>query len=273
LDGHLPRPADWVTGPGSIRPDNRPWETVRKEYDFATYFFSMTPAIRGRGNQERFHYWCHQFLYLEAIAQVRCVWARYNAAVAKVRAEKSPEARKRLAREVALPVRWELVKAVAWMHRNLLATVSNAGELGNICNWQQQTLPVLLTTPGKELATLLGEPLPADAEPTKEFSGELRIIVPTVRTAIAKGEPLKLTVILAGIEPRDAALYWRPLGQGEFAKIPLTHVARSVYQVIMPKAAAQADFEYYILVADDQGNSLNFPATAPKLNQTVVTYE
>ena len=56
------------------------------------------------------------------------------------------------------------------MHSHLLAAVSNAGELGNVCNWQQQTLPVLLTAPGKELAALLGEPLPADAEPSRKYA-------------------------------------------------------------------------------------------------------
>jgi hypothetical protein len=94
------------------------------------------------------------------------------------------------------------------------------------------------------------------------------------------GEPLELKVTvsprkvrLAHDRPIEAALYWRPLGNGNFASLPLVHVARDVYQVIMPKEATQSDFEYYIRVGSGQGKGLYFPATAPKLNQTVVTYE
>ena len=275
LDGRLPRPAGWFKGPGSIQPDTRPWERVRKAHAFADELCSLLPSIRGNGNAERFRYWRDQFFYLRSIAEVRCLWGQYNAAMAKVRAENSPEARKRLARELALPVRKELVSAFEEMHRYLLSTTSNASELGTICNWQQQTLPVVLTAPGKELAAILGEPLPTDAEPTRKYVGAPRIIVPTVRTAIARGETLKLTVIVVGFDPSKAMLYWRPLGSGEFARIPLAHVARDVYQVIMPKEATKDDFEYYICSGHylGDGNTPYFPATAPKLNQTVVTYD
>jgi hypothetical protein len=273
LDGHLPRPADWVTGPGSIRPDGADWQAAKSQYAFVDELAALRPRIIGAGNLDRFDYWLNSFRCLRSIGEVRCVWARYNATVAKVRAEKSPEVRKRLARELALPVRKELVAAFGKLHEHLLATVSNAGELGNVCNWQQQTMPVLLIEPGKELAALLGEPLPPDAEPSKQYLGPPRVVVPTVRTAIAAGETFKLTVLLPGIEPREAALRWRPLGQGEFAQMPLVHVARSVYVVTLPGEATRADFEYHIHVVDGQGQSRHFPATAPKLNQSVIVFE
>ena len=94
--------------------------------------------------------------------------------------------------------------------------------------------------------------------------------MPTVRTGILAGEALKLNVLLPGIEPREAALYWRPLGSGDFAKTPLVHAARSVYNVALPPEATKADLEYYIRVDDGKGHVLHYPATAPKLNQTVV---
>ena len=214
LDGHLPRPADWVTGPGSIRPDDRPWEQVRKEYAFVDEMAALRPRIAGPGNLERFDYWLNNFRYLRSIAEVRCVWARFNAAMDKVKAEKDPQAQKKLARELALPVRKELVAAFAELHQYLLATVSNSGEMGNVCNWQQQTLPVLLTAPGQELAKLLGEDLPADAMPSKQYAGQPRLFVPEVRTGIVAGETLKLTVIVLGAKPQAAELCWRPLGSG-----------------------------------------------------------
>ena len=221
LDGHLPRPADWVTGPGSISPDPRPWEQVRKEYAFVDEMEALRPLVEGPGNLERYQYWLDNFRYLRSIAEVRCVWARFNAAMEKVKAEKNPDAQKRLARELALPIRKKLVAAFAELHRHLLATVSDPGEMGNVCNWQQQIMPVVLTAPGEELAKLLGMKLPADAMPSKQYAGPPRIFVREVRTGIVAGETLKLTVIVMGPKPESPKLYWRPLGTGNFASMPL----------------------------------------------------
>ena len=273
LDGHLPRPADWVSGPGSIRPDAAAWQSVQGSYAFADELATLRPRIVGAGNLERFDYWLNNFRYLRSIAEVRCVWGRFDAAMAKVRAEKKAELRKQLARDLALPIRKELVAALGQLHKHLLATVSNPGELGNLCNWQQQTVPVVLTAPGQELAALLGTPLPADAQPSRQYVGAPRIIVPTVRTGLLAGESLKLTVLLPGIEPREAVICWRPLGRGAFVKTPLVHEIRSVYRVSLPREATAADLEYYIRVDDGQGNVLYYPASAPKLNQTVVVDE
>ena len=138
---------NWVTGPGSIKPDARPWEQVQKEYAFVDELAAFRPQIVGPGNLERFDYWLNTFRYLRSIAEVRCVWARFNAAMDKARAEKDPAVQKTLARDLALPVRKELVATLAKLHHYLLATVTTSGEMGSVCNWQQQTLPVLLTAP------------------------------------------------------------------------------------------------------------------------------
>jgi hypothetical protein len=269
LDGHLPRPADWVTGPGSIRPDERPWDQVRKEYAFVDEMEALRPLVEGPGNLERYEYWLDNFRYLRSIAEVRCVWARFNAALEKVKAEKNPDAQKKLARESALPIRKELVAAFAELNRYLLATVSSPGEMGNVCNWQQQTMPVLLTNPGHELAKLLGEDLPADAMPSKQYAGPPRIFVREVRTGIVAGETLKLTVVVMGPKPESPKLYWRPLGTGSFASIPLEHVARGVYTVALPAEAVNGDFEYYA-EATVGGRTIQFPPGGAALPQTVV---
>ncbi len=269
LDCHLPRPADWVTGPGSIRPDPLPWHQVQKDYAFVDQLAALRPQITGAGNLERFDYWLDQFRCLRSVGQVRCVWARFNAALAKAKAEKDPQAQKKLARESVLPVRKELVAAFAELHRYLLATVTNPGEMGNVCNWQQQTLPLLLTIPGQELAKLLGEDLPADALPSQQYAGQPRLFVPEVRTGIVSGETFKLPVTILGGQPETAAVYWRPLGTGDFTETPLAHVARGVYTATLPAEAVKADFEYYVR-AMVGGKPLVFPATAPALAQSVV---
>ncbi len=269
LDGHLPRPADWVTGPGSITPDPRPWDQVQKEYAFVDEMEALRPLVEGPGSLERYHYWLDNFRYLRSIAAVRCVWAQFNAAMEKVKAEKNPDAQKRLAHDLALPIRKELVAAFAELHRHLLATVSNPGEMGNVCNWQQQTMPALLTAPGRELAKLLGADLPADAMPSKQYAGPPRVFVREVRSGIVAGETLKLTVIVMGSKPESPKLLWRPLGKGKFASVPLEHAARGVYTVTLPAAAAKDDFEYYIQVAVG-GQTIQFPPAGAVMPQTVV---
>ncbi|MBN2581215.1 MAG: hypothetical protein JXB10_19695 [Pirellulales bacterium] len=272
LDGRLPRPADWVTGPGSIRPDDRPWETVIKDYLFVDELEAAGDKVEGPGNRQRYEYWLDVMRLLRSIAHVRCDWGLYHAAIEQVEAEKDPEIQKKLARESALPLRIALVGTFAEMHRHLLNSIHTPGEMGNVANWQTQTLPVVLTKPGEELEKLLGGPLPPEAQPLKTYTGRPRLFVPTVRTVLQAGEPLKLTVIILGGAPRDAALYWRPLGTGEFTKIPLAHVARAVYTVTLPPEAVRNDLEYYLrATVGDQ--PVFYPAAAPAASQTVVVVD
>ena len=80
---------------------------------------------------------------------------------------------------------------------------------------------------------------------------------------------MKLTVIVMGPKPESPKLHWRPLGKGEFASIPLEHVARGVYTVTLPAEAAKDDFEYYIQVAVG-GQTIQFPPAGAAMPQTVV---
>jgi len=189
----------------------------------------------------------------------------------KVKDENEPEARKHLARQSALPIRKELVAQVADVHQYLLATVSTNGAMGNVTNWQQHIIPTLLTEPGKELAKLLGEELPADAMPSDSYNGPLRLIVPTLRGSMSVGEDLRLKVIiLTTAAPKDAALYFRAIGKGNYNKIPLAHIARSVYSARIPAGKIETGLEYYIKVNTTDDQESTFPATAPDINQTVV---
>ena len=189
----------------------------------------------------------------------------------KVKNEENPENRKQLAREIALPIRKKLVAQFAEAHRYLLATVSTNGAMGNVTNFQQHVMPTLLTEPGKELAKLMGEELPADAMPSGSYNGPLRLIVPTVRGSLSASEDLQLKVIiLAAASPENATIYFRTIGKGNYNKIPLTHIARSVYSARIPAGSIETDLEYYIEVNTIDGQEGTFPATAPDINQTVV---
>ena len=272
LDCHLPRPSDWIDGPGGLRPDPRPWSQVQVDYAFAPEFAELEPRVRGAGNRARFDYWLATFQYLRAMAQVNCVWAQFNAAFDEAKKAGDATAARRLAEEKALPLRRELVSAVAEVYANLLALVSNTGELGTVMNWEQHILPGLLTKPGEELAKVLGHELPPDAQPAATYHGPTRVIVPTVRSSYEPAEALRLKVlVLSEQPPRAAVLKWRRLGGRHFASAPLQPVARGVYTVRFPaEATAAADFEYFVEIQPATGAPVRFPATAPALNQTLV---
>ncbi|MEN6336261.1 MAG: malectin domain-containing carbohydrate-binding protein [Phycisphaerales bacterium] len=268
-DSYLPRPATWVDGPGGIVPDPRPWSEVEKEYAFVDELADLRSQVTGTGNQERFDYWLNTMRYVRAMGQVNCTWARFNAAMESAKKQENEDKQRQMARETVLPIRRELIGQVAQVHELLLSTITTTGGMGTIANWQQHLLPSLLTKPGKELADLLGEPLPADAEPPSSYNGPARLIAPAARTSLTAGEDLRLKVILVG-QASSPMLHWRPLGRGEFSKIRLEHAARGVYTAKIPAGRiAGGDFEYYVQATAGE-DTIRFPATAPVMNQTVV---
>ena len=134
----------------------------------------------------------------------------------------------------------------------------------------------LLNKHDKLLEEVLGETLPADTKAWKEYRGPARIIVPTVRSSLIAGEDLKLKVIiLTGTSIRNAVLYWRPMGSdGKLKEIDLTHIASGVYSVTVPaEEIKDCDLEYHVMVNLADGQRIYFPATAERLNQTVVVME
>ena len=249
-----------------------PWEQVRKEYAFVDEFAALGPAVRGAGNRERYDYWQNTFAYLRAVGEVNCTWGEYNRVMETVRKQKDAAAQRDAARRLALPVRARLVALVGVVFDHLLATVKTTGELGTVANWNQHNLPGLLGKPGEELSALLGEPLPASAQLTQAYRGPTRLIVPTVRTSLAAGEPLRVKVIiLSEGPPRAARLYWRKLGERRYEQLALTGVGRGVYSVEL-SGGAKGDLEYYIQVEAEGGKSLYYPAAAPRHGQTVVRF-
>jgi hypothetical protein len=192
---------------------------------------------------------------------------RIMAAVAK---EQTPDARRTLARDQALPVRLRMTKALGELHEALLAGLTNSTELGTLCNIGQQSLLRLKLLDGhdKALEQHLGEALPEAATPWKDFRGAPRLVVLNPRNSLIKGEAQTLRIIALAADPvRSVSVRIRPLGDGEWKTITATHLARSVYEVKLP--AAQDDFEYHITA----GDTLVWPASAPQLNQTVVVSE
>ena len=269
VDGRLPQPNIW-TGPGGIKPDPRPWEQVRTEYGFVDKLAELRPQVAGKGNLERFDYWLHSFVTLREMAHLECLWAEYNAAAEIVKGEPDEKSRRPLAEVKLLPIREHMAATVRMLYNSLLATVSTPGELGTVMNWEQHLLPSVIIRPGEELQKILGHELPESARLPRTYEGLPRVIVPAARTVLASGEPLELKVIILSAQsPLEASLFWRELGRGDYATVPLEKMGRGVYKVICPETTG--DLEYYVR-ARFSGSEAYFPASAPLLNQSAVRY-
>ncbi|MFO1475399.1 MAG: hypothetical protein U1F98_01950 [Verrucomicrobiota bacterium] len=275
MDGHLPRPVEWVDGPGGIRPDPAPWEQVAPRYGFVEEFGALDAKVRGAGNRERFEWWLHQFQSMRETAQVRCIWARFTNALVEAKSAATPGDRARIARERALPLRRELVARTESMYLLLLSTVGNPGELGTVANWEEHNFPDLLEKPGKELEEMLGEPLPADAVLPRVYRGSPRLVVPTVRGSFSRNEPAEIRAwVLSGTAPGEVTLRWRVLGGSEFKAVPMKTLGRRGYSAVMPGTAIQpGGCEYYLEARWPDGAAVRFPAGAPERTQTVVVAE
>jgi hypothetical protein len=273
MDSYLPRPADWVGGPGGLKPDPRPWETARKDYSFVDEFEALRPLVIGAGNIERFDYWLNTFLYMRSMARLECAWAEFNAALGEAKTEADHSKKAGLIKSKAIPLYRTLSDRIDEVYGYLFMTVSTNGELGTVMNWEQHLLPLVIGKPGDELRKLMAEAsLDSEliaASPKKEYDGPPRIIVPTLRSSAEPGEKMSLKVIILDKKaPTSVELYWRNLGSGKFAMKPLTHVSRGVYTVDLPRA--NEDFEYYIRVVGSDTKPIFYPATSPGMNQTVV---
>jgi hypothetical protein len=266
LDSRLPRPATWVEGPGGLVADERPWPVARAEYAFVDELAALRPRVKGAGSLERFDRWLGSFRYMRAMGELSCLLGRQQKALGAMR-EASPE-EKRAKAEVALEVLREMVPVIERLHRHLYATVGERGSMGTVANWQQHVLPRIFEQPARELAQTLGRPLPRDVRLRRAYEGPERLIVPTARTLLESGEPLRLEAIVLGTSPPSGVrLHWRPLGRGEYRPETFRHVARGVWEISLPSPGE--DFEYYV-EAEMPFDVLRVPAPGAAMPRTVV---
>ena len=267
LDTFIPLPDRW--GSRGLKPDSRPWNFVSKEFAFVDRFEKLRSRVKGAGNRERFDFWCNQFLYTRATAHARCKWAEYLAVEEQHTQEKDPAKQRELVVQKVVPAHMALLAAVEEAYGFLLATVTDIGGMQTVLNWEGLQNLLSLEKSAKWLKDYLGDNLKEDVFPSKSYKGDPRIIVPTVRTLLEKGEPLRLKVIVLDNQPASSVqLHWRPIGEKAFRSAKIQHVARAVYNIKLPSPGT--DFEYYIEAKMADGKMCSWPATAPEQYQTVV---
>ena len=262
IDGtNLPEPSTWLHGPGGIKPNSKPWSEVRASYAFVDELAALRPQVKGAGNLERFDYWLNSYRCMSAMAELGCARGELDGLAAKLAKDKT------FAKE-AVAVRIRMARLWERMLTFQLAATDTPGELGTLANLEQHSRVFLkfLTAHDEAITNAIGAPLPVEVELAKTYAGPPRIIVPTVRTQITQGETLTVNaIVLASAQPDELILHWRRLGEREFSRNRMSHVARGVYRGVLSPETSKEDFEYYI-----EAGSLRFPATAPEINQTVV---
>jgi hypothetical protein len=268
LDSRLPQPATWIEGPGGLDPDDRPWAEAKADYAFVDDLEALRPLVRGAASRERYGYWLSTFRYMRAMGELRCAGARLRTALAAMRSAPTTDERRQKA-EAALDALRPVVPLAALVMEHLYGTVSTRGDLGTVANWQQHVLPRVVEQPGREIEQALGRELPADARLGRDSFGPERLVVPTDRTALEAGEPLRLeAIVLGGSRARSVQLAWRPMGSGEWTAVPFAHVNRGVWRVRLPSPAD--DFEYAVEAVSATGAALQVPPGGREAPRTVV---
>ncbi len=271
---NLPRASAWGgNGPGLLMINLAPWSQMVTNYAFVDALAGFENQIHGAANKERFSYWLNMFRYMKALAHTGCVLGEMETTMEAVVAETNQTKQVQMINEVVMPLRKQVAERWGEMVTFLLATVGTPGEMGTIANLESHSLGAqqLLTRHDRAISVLSGKPV-APIELGRDYRGSSRIIMPTKRTLLETNEDLNVKVmILSQGKVKSVTLYWRPLGKGEgYQTIEARHVARGVYNAVIPAAAINGqDFEYYVQ-AGLESETLKYPVTAPALNQSVV---
>ncbi|MFA5265931.1 MAG: malectin domain-containing carbohydrate-binding protein [Opitutaceae bacterium] len=277
IDGlKLPVPCIWIDGPGDILRNPAPWSEVSVGYSFVGRLEALRPRIHGAANLERYDYWLNQFRAFRLIGELGCTAGALDKEMNTLGAIADLEARRDWARRMALPLRIRLAELWTQLMHVEIAGASNVTELGTIANLEQRSRvhQQFLDKHDRGLVSALGAELPVGAQPSATYAGPVRIIVPTVRTSVAPGESLLLKVLLVAEKTSaDAVLCWRPIGEGEYRRIPLKQVARWVYEVALPALTPEVPMIEYHIEAKLDGQASRWPASEVGCDQTLILFE
>eukprot|EP00118_Oscarella_pearsei_P019329 m.204509 g.204509 ORF g.204509 m.204509 type:complete len:965 (+) comp39649_c0_seq9:56-2950(+) len=256
---NMPRPVSWSGGPGGWGA-NLGQCSWGPKYDFIGNLSMMKNKVKPNSSyMDRFEYWLNSFFYMRSISVVQCIWGQYNVAIEKVEKEKDPSVRQKMAETLALPLRVQLVKNATQMMSYLLQTVSSTGEMGTIMNVLSHSLVHAIEEPAAQLESYLGRSLTGEAVPSKVYLGPTKLIVPTVRTVISKGENFTIVaIVLSPLTVQDVVLYWRPMtgGNGSYSPKSFNHLKRNVFEVNL---SLEADTEYYVAADVDGEREQHWP--------------
>ena len=265
--------SDWTDGPGGLMSNKTREELIERisRYDFLPEMEKIRTSITGTGNLERFEYWLNSLKFNKAILETALELKELQLAVDDIKTETDLAKKRRMATEIALPIRLELAKKWMKMTEILLAKISTTGEMGMLANLEMHSGRKNQNLTGQDkFLQELGVIIPAEAFPGKAYTGKTRVIVPTDESILSKGKDFYLRIrVLSTAKNISGKLLWRNLGDGKFKVIWLKRMDRNVFEVGIPASEISDDFEYYVEISADN-ELVKFPSTTPEINRTVV---
>jgi hypothetical protein len=266
-EGFRPDPSGWINGPGGIPVGASYAEAAEKKRALVDAFAALRTKLTSPGDRARFDYWLNTLRASITMHDIAFARHRLKEAMSAIAGDRGRA-------ESALAIRIELARLWDRLMAELIATVNTPGELGTIANVEQHNRLKLqvLTEHDRALESRLGRPLPPEIEPRRTYAGPARLVLPTVRNAVNRGEALALRMLALDREvARRVVVKVRPLGGGgAWTEAPADHVARAVWRARLP--AATADFEYFVEAEFGGAGTVVWPVTAPALCQTVVVW-
>lgn len=258
-DGRMARAATWTGGPGGLVPDYRPEHYPNEGFpDINRY----THQIEGSGSRHRFDYWDLQFQHLALIDRITKQWGDLKVYFNSNEKNKTSASTKLQA----------LIDLCAEDMALLRRVARTKGDLGTIANLQQHSFPNVIDGSIRRFEEIFGEKPAVNLAPNVAISSPIPLIVPTVRTRLAPGEPLRLTVIAPGADGWSGVMRWRPMGRGDWQSVAIPHVGRAVHKITWQPPATLEDFEYYLEFTRKESVPRYFPVTAPSINQAVIIH-
>ncbi|MFH0990551.1 MAG: malectin domain-containing carbohydrate-binding protein [bacterium] len=268
--GFRSNPTDWHNGPGNINTNSAFRQQAKEKGGIVEKFAALHTRVKSAGNLARFDYWLNTLRASVVLYEIAGIRGDLSNVLRQAVSEKDVMKKGELA-EKALKYREELSRTWEKLIQLEVCAADTPGELGTIANLEQHSRmgAEAVTSFDKALTDTLGITLPSTCELSKNYVGQARIIVPTVRSSIAKEESLTLKIIAIDKQPvKSVAVRIRRYGGGPWQTVTTTHLARAVYQSILPSALD--DFEYYVESTLADGRKLVWPAMAPRMNQTVI---
>jgi hypothetical protein len=260
---------NWVDGPGALWVEGASKERLNR-YSFIPMLESYSDQVHGAGNKERFKYWINSFKFNRATVATALAIKQLDSLM-KV-ANGMENTNSAFAENEILSKRMDVARQWAEMVKLMLAKFTTNGELGNLANLEMHSKKRLgyLNQHDAAIEKLLGKPLPAEARLSMEYPGEDRVLVFTNPSMLQQQDEFHARIrVLSNASKIQGTMLWRKLGEQQYQEIPLTHMARNVFEIQMPVAEFEGDFEYYFEVKADE-KSLVYPATAREINCSVV---
>ena len=263
----------WLKGPGALMIGEASQERISR-YDFIEELESYEERIQGAGNLERFNYWLNSFKFNKAMIETGLVYKELDSLMKKIQDESKSESQQSLIKNEALLKRIELVEKWTKMVSILLSKLSTNGELGNLANLEMHSNKKLGYLHGfdSKIEKIFGKPLPAEANLSKAYAGEDRVLVFTNPSVLQKADNFHIRVrVLSNALKIHGKLFWRKFGTSAYQEINLDHMARNVFEVKVPVSFFGDDFEYYIEMEAGE-KTIAYPVTAKEINCSVVVF-